>query len=112
MSRRAIASLASLAVVGGGVAAFVASGRLGASMRLLARTDARLAWLAGVAFLVSLVATASAWRATFEACGARLSGIDASARYGVGSLANSFVPARLGDGLRLGLFMRTLPEGE
>lgn len=112
MSRRGIATLATLAVVGGAAAAFVASGRLGASMQVLARTNTRLAWLAGMAFLVSLVATAWAWRATFEACGARLSGIDACARYGVGSLANSVLPARLGDGLRLGLFMRTLPEGE
>lgn len=110
MSRRAIASLATLAVVGGGAAAFAASGRLGTTMQVLARTDTRLAWLAGSAFLVSLVASASAWRATFEACGARSSSADSCARYGVGSLANSFLPARLGDGLRLGLFMRTLPE--
>jgi uncharacterized membrane protein YbhN (UPF0104 family) len=38
--------------------------------------------------------------------------VDACARYGVGSLLNSFLPARLGDAARVTLFARTLPAGE
>ena len=38
--------------------------------------------------------------------------VDACARYGVGSLVNTFVPARAGDAVRVGLFSRVLPEGE
>jgi uncharacterized membrane protein YbhN (UPF0104 family) len=33
--------------------------------------------------------------------------VDATARYGVGSLANTFVPARAGDAVRIALFART-----
>lgn len=100
-----------LASVGAAAAAgvFVATGRLGASLRLVAHTDPRLAWLAAVGFLVSLAASGLAWRAAFAACGARVGVIDACARYGAGSLVNSFLPARLGDGVRLGLFSRALP---
>src|SRR6267142_4424609 len=45
-----------------------------------------------------------------EACGARVSVKDACARYGVGSLVNTFAPMRLGDAARVVLFSRTLPQ--
>jgi len=35
--------------------------------------------------------------------------VDATARYGAGSLVNTFVPARAGDALRLALFSRLVP---
>ena len=44
-------------------------------------------------------------------CGAELGYGDANARYGVGSLVNTFLPARLGDAVRFGLFSRALPSG-
>jgi uncharacterized membrane protein YbhN (UPF0104 family) len=66
-------------------------------------------WWAGAAFLASLVCAACAWRAAIGLCGARLSPVDACARYGVGSLVNSFTPARLGDVVRIALFSRALP---
>jgi hypothetical protein len=63
-------------------------------------------WLAALAFLGALVCSASAWRAA--------TGLDdradAIARYGVGSLVNSLVPAHAGDAVRVALFARAAQD--
>ena len=69
-------------------------------------------WLAGVSFLCSLIGTASAWRSAIGLVGGRIGRLDAAARYGIGSLVNSFAPARLGDVARLALFSRALESEE
>ena len=69
-------------------------------------------WLAGVCFLCSLVGTAGAWRSAIGLVGGRIGWLDAGARYGIGSLVNSFAPARLGDLARLALFSRALGSDE
>jgi len=69
-------------------------------------------WLAGFCFLCSLVGTASAWRSAIGLVGGRIGRLDAGARYGIGSLINSFAPARLGDVARLALFSRALGSDE
>jgi uncharacterized membrane protein YbhN (UPF0104 family) len=106
------AAVAVLAVAGTVAFAVTASG--GGFGRTLARGVAGLAgadrrWLlvALVGFLVSLAATAAGWRSTLTACGGRLGRVDACARYGVGSLVNTFLPARLGEAVRVGLFSKT-----
>jgi glycosyltransferase 2 family protein len=65
-------------------------------------------WLAGVCFLGSLAGTAGAWRSAIGLVGGRIGWLDAGARYGIGSLINSFAPVRLGDAARLALFSRAL----
>ena len=69
-------------------------------------------WLAGVCFLGSLVGSASAWRSAIGLVGGRIDRLDAGARYGIGSLINSFAPARIGDAARLALFSRALDSDE
>src|SRR5213075_1794044 len=69
-------------------------------------------WLAGVCFLCSLAGTAGAWRSALGLVGGRIGWLDAGARYGVGSLVNSFAPARLGDAVRLTLFSRALDRDD
>jgi phosphatidylinositol alpha-mannosyltransferase len=69
-------------------------------------------WLAGVCFLCSLVGTAGAWRSAIGLVGRRIGWLDAGARYGIGSLINSFAPARLGDVVRLALFSRALDRDD
>ena len=69
-------------------------------------------WLAGLCFLCSLAGTAGAWRSAIGLVGGRIGWLDAGARYGIGSLINSFAPARLGDGARLTLFSRALDDDE
>ncbi|HSC49331.1 MAG TPA: lysylphosphatidylglycerol synthase domain-containing protein [Gaiellaceae bacterium] len=68
-------------------------------------------WLAAVCFVGSLAGTAAAWRSAIGLVGGRVGWLDAGARYGIGSLVNSFAPARLGDLARLTLFSRVL-EGD
>lgn len=68
-------------------------------------------WLGALGFVASLVGSAGAWRSAVMLAGGRLGLLDANARYGAGSLVNTFVPARAGDAVRLALFARTV-EGE
>lgn len=93
------------------VALLFRTGALAGSLAQLARVDATSIGLAGSGILLGLIATANAWRITFNACGASLGRLDACARYGVGSLGNSLLPARLGDGVRAALFAQSLPPG-
>ena len=62
-------------------------------------------WLAAAAFIAALFCSASAWRAATKLPDR----VDAYARYGVGSLVNSFVPAHAGDAVRLALFAKASP---
>jgi len=111
--RRQIAlGLVSLALV-----AVIAStpGLLGDEVRegfggLAAASPAWL-WTAALGFALSLAASGCAWRSALLRCGGRTSRLDSAARYGCGSLLNSFAPARLGTALRFALYARTL-EGE
>lgn len=67
-------------------------------------------WVAVTCFLASLTASAGVWHEALSAAGRSGSFGDACARYGVGSLVNSFTPGRLGGLVRLALFAQTLPE--
>jgi uncharacterized membrane protein YbhN (UPF0104 family) len=71
--------------------------------------DPKWLWIAGAGFLVSVGSAAASWRCAIGLCGGRLSLAEACARYGVGSLVNTFVPFRAGDALRVALFARMVP---
>jgi uncharacterized membrane protein YbhN (UPF0104 family) len=77
----------------------------------LADVDPAWLWTAALGFAVSLTASGCAWRAALVRCGGQTCRLDSAARYGVGSLLNSFAPARLGTALRFALFARVL-DGE
>ena len=83
--------------------------RVSGVLDTLGRADPDWLWLAGLAFTLSLVGSAGCWRSAIGLCGGRTSLVDATARYGAGSLVNTFVPARAGDALRLALFSRLVP---
>jgi uncharacterized membrane protein YbhN (UPF0104 family) len=84
--------------------------RVGDAVALLGEADPAWLWLAGLGFFVSLVGAAGSWRSAIGLCGGRLTLVDACTRYGVGSLVNTFVPARVGDAVRVALFSRVLPH--
>ncbi len=105
--RPAIVALAMLATAAA-CTAWLVSSSARATLAAAAAADPRLELLAGGGFAVSLAASAFAWRLGFRALGASRSGVDACARYAAGSLVNTVSPARLGDGLRVALFARTL----
>jgi uncharacterized membrane protein YbhN (UPF0104 family) len=87
----------------------VLGSRVGSALGTLGRADPRWLWLAAIAFAVSLVGSAGCWRSAIGLCGGRTTLADATARYGAGSLVNTFVPARAGDAVRLALFSRLVP---
>src|SRR5262245_32404064 len=70
--------------------------------------DQRLLPLVLAAFCAALVpgATAAAWRSVLASCCQPLTYREAWCGYGLGSLANTFLPGRLGDGIRIELFSR------
>lgn len=63
-------------------------------------------WLGCGLFVVSLLCSAAAWRVGIRECGGRIGWCRTAASYGAGSLANSLLPARVGDAVRIGLFAR------
>jgi len=86
--------------------------RAAEALDMLGAADARWLWAAGAGFALSVVAAAGSWRCAIGLCGGRLGLTDAAARYGAGSLVNTFVPGRAGDAVRLGLFSRALDHGD
>jgi uncharacterized membrane protein YbhN (UPF0104 family) len=68
-------------------------------------------WAAALGFVGSMVFGSWAWRSAAVMVGARMDKVDAAARFSIGSLVNSFLPARLGEAARIGLFSRRI-EGD
>ena len=64
--------------------------------------------IAGLCFAAAVACSAASWRALL---GPPLSFGNACARYGVGSLANTFLPGHAGDAIRIGLFGRVVLGG-
>src|SRR5579862_3292753 len=63
---------------------------------------------AGVCFAAALACSAGGWRALLPR---GMSLVDACARFGCGSLGNTFLPVRGGDVVRMTLFGRVVPGG-
>jgi uncharacterized membrane protein YbhN (UPF0104 family) len=72
----------------------------------LERAQPAWLWLAAVSFVGALLCNAWAWRTTILLCGGRIGWVNSVAAYGIGSLVNSAMPARVGDAVRIGLFSR------
>jgi putative heme transporter len=100
-----IAAVTAASVPGGGLTNALSQGLSGA-----AGADRWWLLLALVGFGASIAATAGGWRSTLTACGGRVSGPQACARYGVGSLLNTLLPGRLGEAVRVRSFSRALPQ--
>ena len=84
--------------------------RVAEALEVMSGASPTWLWVAAVGFAVALAAAAGSWRSAIGLCGGRLSPVDAAARYGAGSLVNTFVPFRAGDAVRIGLFARTVPN--
>ena len=84
--------------------------RVSAAIDGLHRADPGMLWIAALGFLFSLLGNAGSWRSAIRMCGGNLSLGDANARFGIGSVVNTFVPARAGDAVRIALFARAVPH--
>jgi len=111
LSRRSLAAAAVFLAVAGVVAGLAGHQVRGAVGGL---EDARPIWLWGAAFCFvgSLLASSCVWRAALALCGGKIPRTDAAACYSVGSLVNSLMPVRIGEGVRLALFARRLDGGD
>jgi len=106
--RLAVGAVATLALAA--LAVVFLPGTVADSAEKLAGADRRWLLLALAGFLASAVSSAGIWHEGMAAAGRRASLADACARYGVGSLVNSFTPGRLGELARVALFSQTVPE--
>lgn len=69
-------------------------------------------WLSALLVVATLVTWSLAWRSAVHTVGGELSREDAIARYAIGCAVNTFVPARIGDAVRIALFSRALENRE
>ena len=112
LTRRVVVAAAVLTLLVLAIAATpqLLGSRVGAALDEVGTANRGWLWIAALGFFVSLVGAAGAWRSAVRLCGSRVGLVDANARYGVGSLANTFSPARVGDAVRIALFSRTLDQ--
>jgi uncharacterized membrane protein YbhN (UPF0104 family) len=70
--------------------------------------SAQPGWIvvATAAFLAAALCTATAWWSALKACNGTIGLVNTTSRYAVGCLVNTFVPARAGDAVRVGLLSR------
>src|SRR5919202_6167801 len=104
-----VVSVAALAAV---VAVAATPQLLGARVAdaLATLRGADLRWLAvgALCFGGGFLACVGAWRAALGAAGGRICPRQAAARLGVGSLVNTFAPAKLGDAVKIALCARAI----
>jgi uncharacterized membrane protein YbhN (UPF0104 family) len=81
-------------------------GRVASAISALGGANQSWLLLAIVGFVGAFVCTVGAWRAGFAAAGGLISPRRAAAGLGVGSLVNSFAPAKLGDAVKVALLSR------
>ena len=106
---KALAAVGSLAILA--VGAYVSRHALADALHAI--TDANPNWLALAAagFIGATTAAAGSWCCAVGLAGGETNLFDACARYGAGSLVNTFVPFRAGDAVRIALFSRCVPHG-
>src|SRR6266487_6214287 len=90
----ATAVLVTLAVVAVAATPQLLGSRVLHALDGIGRADPAWLWVAALGFLASLAGAAGSWRSAIRLLGGSLSLRDANARYGIGSLVNTFVPAR------------------
>jgi uncharacterized membrane protein YbhN (UPF0104 family) len=113
LGRRALLSLVGLAAaMAAGIAVWPSlQPTFDQAVTAAGRADARLLVLAGLLFAAAPAGCGLVWQHAISRAGGRLGQVDACARYGVGSLINSFAPAHLGDVARTALLLKALPPG-
>jgi uncharacterized membrane protein YbhN (UPF0104 family) len=107
VSAVALAALATIALTPG-----LFGHRVAAAMDAI--TGADRGWLAvgAVGFIAGFAFTVAAWRAALGAAGGRICPRQAAARIGIGSMVNSFAPAKLGDAVKIALCSRAIEGPE
>jgi uncharacterized membrane protein YbhN (UPF0104 family) len=103
LSALAVAAVAVLAATPG-----LLRGRVSSALDALTGADHRWLAVAALAFLAGFACTVCAWRAALAAAGGRICPRQAAARLAIGSMVNSFAPAKLGDAVKVALCSRAI----
>jgi hypothetical protein len=114
LSRRVLLSLPCLLLTATGLALGWSSlePSLAGAAEAARESNPALLLLAGLLFAAVPAWCGLLWREAIIGAGGGLSRWDACARYGVGSLVNTFAPAHVGDVVRAALLLQALPCGE
>jgi uncharacterized membrane protein YbhN (UPF0104 family) len=83
-------------------------GRVASAFAALGGANQTWLLLAIIGFVGAFACTVGAWRAGFAAAGGKISPQRAAASLGVGSMVNSFAPAKLGDAVKVALLSRAI----
>lgn len=106
---RLLAAAAAVAAIGVVAAAPHLLGRhLGAALSSLQGAQPHWLGLAAAGYAVAYLTSVCAWRTALGAAGGRIGFRDALARLGIGSVINTFAPARVGDAVKVALLSETL----
>ncbi|MGH3003267.1 MAG: lysylphosphatidylglycerol synthase domain-containing protein [Gaiellaceae bacterium] len=82
--------------------------RVSAALDALGGADQRWLAVGACGFVLSFVCTVASWRAALAAAGGRICPRQAAARLGIGSMVNSFAPAKLGDAVKIALCAKAI----
>jgi hypothetical protein len=105
---KALAAAAALAILA--IGAYFSRHALAAAGHALTTANPNWLALAAAGFVGATIAAAGSWCCAVGLAGGETTLIDGCARYGAGSLVNTFVPFRAGDAVRIALFSRCVPH--
>jgi uncharacterized membrane protein YbhN (UPF0104 family) len=103
ISAFALALLGAIALTPG-----LLGGRVASAFSALGGANQTWLLLATIGFVAAFGCTVASWRAGFAAAGAEISPQRAAASLAVGSMVNSFAPAKLGDAVKVALLSRAI----
>src|SRR3954465_5088490 len=107
--RQLLASMIALAAMAGlAMSPHLLGSRVASAVSTLRGADQGWLFAATLGFVAAFGCTVCAWRAGLAAAGAPSSGRAAAAALGVGSMVNSFAPAKLGDAVKVALCARAI----
>jgi uncharacterized membrane protein YbhN (UPF0104 family) len=86
--------------------------RISAALDALRVADRGWLAVAALGFVAGFGFTVAAWRAALRAAGGRICPVQAAARIGIGSMVNSFAPAKLGDAVKIALCAKAIDGPE
>jgi lysylphosphatidylglycerol synthase-like protein len=105
---KALAAVGSLAILA--VGAYFSRHALADAVHAIMDANPNWLALAAAGFIGATTAAAGSWCCAVGLAGGETNLFDACARYGAGSLVNTFVPFRAGDAVRIALFSRCVPH--